>query len=115
LHPLEIAERPLHADAQTRAEFRGTRIEPRPHRRYRVRGEVGTASVERQFSPAAAEGRQAAIAILQIEQPAQAVFGRVGCGGIGRTDQVEDGMPVPCGCTCLDWCMTSLRCGGRDG
>ena len=45
---------------------------PRAPGAQRVRGEIGAAAIERQRAPAAAKGGDAAVAILQTEQPAHA-------------------------------------------
>ena len=51
-----------------------------------MRGEVGRAAIKRQRAPAAAESRDAAVAVLQIEQPAHA---RAAGGARGAIDRAE--------------------------
>src|SRR5262249_31047999 len=60
--------------------------EPRSPRAQGVRGEVGRAAVERQRAPASAESGNAAVAILQVEQPAHT--GDTGLAR-GRIDDAE--------------------------
>ncbi|OQC20190.1 MAG: hypothetical protein BWX70_03284 [Verrucomicrobia bacterium ADurb.Bin070] len=74
LFPFQIVRRPPHRgiEAASVPMRDGLVITPGCPRRQRVRADVRTTPVKRQPSPAAAERRHAAVAVLQRQQPAQA-------------------------------------------
>ena len=64
-------ERPVDAGLKGGAEI-GTPRQPCAHG---MRSEIGAAAVERERAPAATEGRDASVAVLQVEQPLNAARG----------------------------------------
>src|SRR5213596_658729 len=64
-------ERPVDAGLKKGPEI-GTPRQPCAHG---MRGEIGAAAIEGQRAPSPAEGRDAAVAVLQVEQPFNAARG----------------------------------------
>src|SRR5438552_2882397 len=75
LRACEVADRavecPVDAGLKEGIEI-GTPCQPRADG---MRGEIGAAAIERQRTPSPAESRDAAVAVLQVEQPPNAARG----------------------------------------
>ena len=73
--------------------FGGQFLQPLTPGSHRMRSQIGAAAVKQQGAPASAEGRNAAVAVLQIKQPADAsqCCGADGCVDVTKIMQSQEG------------------------